>query len=79
MTYKVSIQTSATQKDEIKNPANVYLILYGEDGQTEKLYLNDSTETFTIRQNEKNDFQFKTTDVGKVCNTDKRNKSISRC
>ena len=67
MTYKVSIQTSPTQKDEIKDPANIYLILYGEGDQTERLHLNDSTETFTIRPGERNEFQFKTTDVGKVC------------
>ncbi|CAF1409527.1 unnamed protein product [Adineta ricciae] len=66
MTYTVSIQTSSTQKDEIKDPANVYLILYGEDNQTERLYLNESTETCTIRPGERNDFQFKTTDVGKI-------------
>ncbi|UJR35879.1 hypothetical protein I4U23_028622 [Adineta vaga] len=67
--YKVSIQTGSTQKDMIKDNVNLYIVIYGENNQTEKLYLTSgliSTKTFTIKKDEKNDFQFNTADVGKI-------------
>jgi hypothetical protein len=49
------------QKDSIKDKTNFYLIIHGENDQTEKLYLKDANTS-----DKKSEFHLKTIDVGKV-------------
>lgn len=57
ITYKILIQTDSFLKDN----SYFYIIIHGQNNQTNKLYLKDS-----IPSNKKSEFQFKTIDIGKV-------------
>lgn len=57
MTYKISIQSDSNEKDN----SNIYIIIHGQNNQTNKLYLKDS-----VTSAKKNELEFKTIDVGKV-------------
>lgn len=56
-TYKISARFRSLQKPTINNNANLYMIIVGENNQTEKLLLLNNT---TDEQ------EFQTNDVGKV-------------
>jgi hypothetical protein len=64
-TYKILIQTGSLQKDINIDNANFYIIIYGENDQTKKLYLK-SDKTNSFNKDEKTEFEFTTNDVGKV-------------
>ncbi|CAF0906528.1 unnamed protein product [Adineta steineri] len=69
ITYKISIQTDSYQKDIMEDNASFYMIIHGENNQTQKLYLKDgltSDKKILFAKDEKTEFEFQTIDVGKI-------------
>ncbi|CAF3891735.1 unnamed protein product, partial [Adineta steineri] len=67
--YKISIQTDSYQKDIMEDNASFYMIIHGENNQTQKLYLKDgltSNKKVLFAKDEKTEFEFQTIDVGKI-------------
>jgi hypothetical protein len=65
--YKILIQTGAYQG--VGNDSNLYLTIFGQNGQTKKLPLNKTTKTnkkVAFKTDDKIEFELKTNDVGKV-------------
>jgi hypothetical protein len=62
-TYKVLIRTGTLHEEG--DDSNLYLTIFGQNGQTKKMPLNETTKT--NKKNEKIEYEFKTKDIGKVC------------
>ncbi|CAF3803025.1 unnamed protein product [Rotaria sordida] len=67
ITYKILIRTGTSQEEG--NDSNLYLIIYGKNGQTKKILLNETTKTnkdSSVKKNDKVEYEFKINDVGKI-------------
>lgn len=67
MTYKILLRTGPNQEEG--EHSNLYLTIFGQNGQTKKLALNENSKVnkkVSFKKNEKIDLEFKTNDVGKV-------------
>ncbi|CAF0753759.1 unnamed protein product [Rotaria sp. Silwood1] len=67
ITYKILIRTGTSQEEG--NDSNLYIIIYGKNGQTKKMLLNETTKTnknTSLKKNDKIEYEFKIDDVGKI-------------